>query len=41
MRTIRVGNGQGFWVDNLGAPAELLRGGAIDYIGMNYLAEDL
>jgi hypothetical protein len=39
MRTIRVGNGQGFWGDNLDAPVELLHGGAIDYIGMDYLAE--
>lgn len=39
MRTIRVANGQGFWGDNLDAPVELLHGGAIDYIGMDYLAE--
>ncbi len=39
MKTIRVGNGQGFWGDNLDAPVELLRGGEIDYIGMDYLAE--
>ncbi len=39
MRTVRVGNGQGFWGDNLDAPVELLRGGPIDYIGMDYLAE--
>ncbi|HEX2254021.1 MAG TPA: acyclic terpene utilization AtuA family protein [Thermoanaerobaculia bacterium] len=39
MRTIRVGNGQGFWGDNVDAPVELLRGGPIDYIGMDYLAE--
>lgn len=38
-KTIRVGNGQGFWGDNLDAPVELLRGGEIDYIGMDYLAE--
>ena len=39
MKTIRIGNGQGFWGDNVDAPVELLRGGSIDYIGMDYLAE--
>ncbi len=39
MSTIRIGNGQGFWGDNVDAPVELLRGGKIDYIGMDYLAE--
>ncbi|HVT59066.1 MAG TPA: acyclic terpene utilization AtuA family protein [Thermoanaerobaculia bacterium] len=39
MATVRIGNGQGFWGDNLDAPVELLRGGPIDYIGMDYLAE--
>ncbi len=38
-RTVRVGNGQGFWGDNVDAPVELLSGGPIDYIGMDYLAE--
>ena len=38
-KTIRIGNGQGFWGDNVDAPVELLRGGDIDYIGMDYLAE--
>ena len=37
--TVRIGNGQGFWGDNVDAPVELLRGGPIDYIGMDYLAE--
>lgn len=37
--TLRIGNGQGFWGDNVDAPVELLRGGPIDYIGMDYLAE--
>jgi hypothetical protein len=36
---VRVGNGQGFWGDSVDAPVELLRGGEIDYIGMDYLAE--
>jgi hypothetical protein len=39
MKTVRVGNGQGFWGDNVDAPVDLLRGGPIDYIGMDYLAE--
>lgn len=39
MKTVRVGNGQGFWGDSIDAPVELLRGGPIDYIGMDYLAE--
>jgi hypothetical protein len=39
MSTIRIGNGQGFWGDNVDAPVELLKGGPIDYIGMDYLAE--
>lgn len=39
MRTIRIANGQGFWGDNVDAPLELLRGGGIDYLGLDYLAE--
>jgi Acyclic terpene utilisation family protein AtuA len=39
MKTIRIGNGQGFWGDNVDAPVALVRGGPIDYIGMDYLAE--
>ncbi|MEM7048482.1 MAG: acyclic terpene utilization AtuA family protein [Acidobacteriota bacterium] len=39
MKTVRVGNGQGFWGDNIDAPSLLLRGGEIDYLGMDYLAE--
>jgi hypothetical protein len=39
MKAVRIGNGQGFWGDNVDAPVELLRGGPIDYIGMDYLAE--
>ena len=39
MKSIRIGNGSGFWGDNVDAPVELLRGGPIDYIGMDYLAE--
>jgi len=39
MQTVRIANGQGFWGDNVDAPLELLRGGPIDYLGMDYLAE--
>lgn len=39
MKTIRIGNGQGFWGDSVDAPIQLLRGGEIDYVGMDYLAE--
>lgn len=39
MRSIRIGNGQGFWGDSVDAPVELLHRGPIDYIGMDYLAE--
>ena len=38
-RTIRIGNGQGFWGDIVDAPFELIAGGPIDYLGMDYLAE--
>ena len=39
MTAVRIANGQGFWGDNVDAPVELLRGGPIDYLGMDYLAE--
>ena len=39
MSAIRIGNGQGFWGDNVDGPVHLLRQGPIDYIGMDYLAE--
>ncbi|RMH18980.1 MAG: DUF1446 domain-containing protein [Acidobacteria bacterium] len=39
MKIVRIGNGQGFWGDNVDAPIALLRGGDIDYLGMDYLAE--
>jgi hypothetical protein len=38
-RLVRVANGQGFWGDSVDAPLELVRGGPIDYLGMDYLAE--
>lgn len=36
---IRIANGQGFWGDSLEAPLEQIRGGPIDYLGLDYLAE--
>jgi hypothetical protein len=38
-RVVRIGNGQGFWGDSVDAPVELVRGGPLDYLGMDYLAE--
>ena len=39
MRTIRVGNGCGFWGDNLDAPVRLVEKGQLDYLTLEYLAE--
>jgi hypothetical protein len=39
MKTVRIANGQGFWGDSIDAPVELVRGGPVDYVGMDYLAE--
>jgi hypothetical protein len=41
MKTIRVGNGAGFWGDSLAAPRRLCEGGgaALDYLTLEYLAE--
>jgi hypothetical protein len=36
---IRIANGQGFWGDSLEAPLELIRGGPIDYLTLDFLAE--
>src|SRR5690606_25699772 len=36
---IRIANGQGFWGDNVDVPLQLIRGGPLDYLGMDYLAE--
>ena len=36
---IRIANGQGFWGDWAEAPARLLRGGPIDFLTLDYLAE--
>jgi hypothetical protein len=39
MRTIRIGNGAGFWGDNLDAPRRLAERGDLDYLTLEYLAE--
>jgi hypothetical protein len=36
---IRIANGQGFWGDSLDAPLQLIRGGPIDYLTLDFLAE--
>src|SRR5579859_4374822 len=36
---IRVGNGCGFWGDNVDAPVLLARDGRLDYLTLEYLAE--
>jgi hypothetical protein len=36
---IRIANGQGFWGDSLQAPLDQLRGGPLDYLTLDYLAE--
>ena len=38
-RTIRIGNGQGFWGDSPDAPVRLVEEGPLDYLGLDYLAE--
>src|SRR5262245_53448978 len=39
MTTLRIGNGCGFWGDNLDAPIFLARDGKLDYLTLEYLAE--
>lgn len=39
MKRVRVGNGCGFWGDNLDAPARLAATGQLDYLTLEYLAE--
>src|SRR4051812_41679112 len=36
---IRIGNGAGFWGDNLDAPAALAKSGEVDVLTLEYLAE--
>jgi Acyclic terpene utilisation family protein AtuA len=38
-RTVRIANGSAFWGDSAEAPLELLRGGPVDYLTLDYLAE--
>src|SRR6516164_8617952 len=39
MKRVRIGNGCGFWGDNLDAPLELAECGRLDYLTLEYLAE--
>jgi hypothetical protein len=39
MKTVRIGNGCGFWGDNLDAPVLLAEHGRLDYLTLEYLAE--
>ncbi len=39
MKSLRIGNGCGFWGDNLDAPRLLAVNGALDYLTLEYLAE--
>src|SRR5438067_8602139 len=36
---VRIGNGCGFWRDNLDAPIDLARDGRLDVLTLEYLAE--
>lgn len=38
-RTVRIGNGAGFWGDSARGPAQLVQDGGIDYLTMDFLAE--
>src|SRR5688572_32084416 len=39
MKRVRIGNGCGFWGDNLDAPLRLAEAGRLDYLTLEYLAE--
>lgn len=39
VQSIRIGNGAGFWGDNLDAPRQLASHGNLDYLTLEYLAE--
>src|SRR5262245_25612045 len=39
MKTVRIGNGCGFWGDNVDAPIRLAEAGQLDYLTLEYLAE--
>jgi hypothetical protein len=38
-KTIRIGNGQGFWGDSVDAPVHMVEDGPLDFLGLDYLAE--
>jgi hypothetical protein len=38
-KTIRIGNGQGFWGDSPDTPWEMISRGPVDYLTLDYLAE--
>ena len=39
MKTVKIGNGAGFWGDSLDAPHRLAEAGRLDYLTLEYLAE--
>jgi hypothetical protein len=39
VKRVRIGNGCGFWGDNLDAPVRLAEAGRLDYLTLEYLAE--
>src|SRR3954470_1464103 len=39
MKRVRIGNGCGFWGDNLDAPVRLAKAGQLHYLTLEYLAE--
>ena len=39
MKTLRIGNGCGFWGDSVDAPRRLVQTGKLDYLTLEYLAE--
>ena len=39
MKSVRIGNGCGFWGDNIDAPILLAQSGRLDYLTLEYLAE--
>lgn len=39
MKSVRIGNGCGFWGDSVDAPLRLVQSGGLDYLTLEYLAE--